>query len=218
LKKLLYLAMLAMVFSLVIAPAALAQSRGPSGADGSYNCEDFDFQEDAQAFFEQDTSDPDGLDGAPGEAFTGEQGVACEELPSSGTETPTETPTETTPPEDTAVSCSGFISAAGNPSQFGAQQFYDFNATPAEQAALDADGDGFACDDLETGVDNLGETDADRSATGEQYVTPTTPDTPATSTPATGTELPDTGGPALLIPASILLLGTGLLGLRILRK
>ncbi len=67
-----------------------------------------------------------------------------------------EAPTDTTGTQ--AVSCDGFVSAAGNPSQLGAQQFYD-SATPEQRAALDADGDGFACDDLETGVDELGSTD-----------------------------------------------------------
>jgi len=87
---------------LVFASVALAQSRGPSGADGSYNCEDFDTQEDAQAFYEQDTSDPDGLDGPPGEAFDGEQGVACEELPSDGGSTATPMAEETMMMDDSA--------------------------------------------------------------------------------------------------------------------
>lgn len=87
---------------------ALAQSRGPSGADGTYNCEDFDFQEEAQAFYDQDTSDPDGLDGPPGEAFDGEQGVACEELPSSGTGgAPPSPPPEPNPPRDRDMLDSG---------------------------------------------------------------------------------------------------------------
>ena len=84
LKRLLLLTALCMAATLVFAQVAMAQSRGPSGADGSFNCEDFDFQEDAQAFFDQDPSDPDGLDGPAGEAFDGEQGVACEDLPSRG--------------------------------------------------------------------------------------------------------------------------------------
>ena len=84
LRRFLLLTAICMAATLVFAQVAMAQSRGPSGADGSYNCEDFDFQEDAQAFYDQDTSDPDGLDGPPGEAFTGEEGVACEDLPSRG--------------------------------------------------------------------------------------------------------------------------------------
>ncbi len=75
LRRLLLLAALCMVGALVFAPAALAQD---------LDCASFDTQEEAQAVYEQDTSDPNGLDGPPGEAFTGEQGVACEELPSGG--------------------------------------------------------------------------------------------------------------------------------------
>ncbi len=104
-----------------------------------------------------------------------------------------------------AVSCEQFVSAAGNPSQFGAQQFYDFNATPEQQATLDVDSDGFACDDLETGVDNLGETDDDRAAAEAST---------ATAAPASTTTvvLPDTGGASLLVlGAGIALTGGGLL-------
>jgi len=50
-------------------------------ADGDYDCADFDTQEDAQQVYEQDTSDPYGLDGPSGEGYTGEQGIACEDLP-----------------------------------------------------------------------------------------------------------------------------------------
>lgn len=201
-KRLLYLAMLAMVVLLVFAPAALAQD---------IDCSDEVAQSDEQAILDADPSDPNRLD-------ADNDGIACED-PETGT--PTETPTESTPPQETAVSCSDFVSAAGNPSQFQAQQFYDSEATPEQQAALDADGDGFACDDLETGVDNLGDTETDTTVTEDQYVAPAMEEPAATVTeevPATGTVLPDTGGPGLLIPASILLLGTGLLGLRVLRK
>lgn len=83
-RRVLLLAALCMALALVFAQAAVAQQRGPSGADGTFNCEDFDFQEDAQALYEQDTSDPNGLDGPIGTGFTGEEGVACEELPSRG--------------------------------------------------------------------------------------------------------------------------------------
>ena len=88
-RRFMLLAAMCAALVLAMAPAVMAQSRGPSGADGTYNCEDFDFQEDAQAFYNQDTSDPDGLDGPIGTEFTGEQGVACEELPSRGTGTGT---------------------------------------------------------------------------------------------------------------------------------
>ncbi len=47
-------------------------SRGPSGADGTYNCGDFDTHAQAQAYFDQ-AGDIDGLDGNG-------DGVACESL------------------------------------------------------------------------------------------------------------------------------------------
>jgi hypothetical protein len=46
-----------------------------------FDCGDFQFQEEAQAVFNQDRSDPNGLDGPIGEASDGVAGVACEELP-----------------------------------------------------------------------------------------------------------------------------------------
>src|SRR3712207_904711 len=46
-----------------------------------YDCPDFTYQEDAQAVYDQDTSDPYGLNGSRGEASDGIPGVACEELP-----------------------------------------------------------------------------------------------------------------------------------------
>jgi hypothetical protein len=47
--------------------------RGPSGDDGSYNCEDFDTQSQAQAYFDA-AGDVDGLD-------RDQNGVPCEALP-----------------------------------------------------------------------------------------------------------------------------------------
>jgi len=72
-KKLSYLAALVMVLAVVVTPPAFAQDL--------YDCADFQYQEDAQAVYDQDTSDRYGLDGLPGEAYAGTQGVACEELP-----------------------------------------------------------------------------------------------------------------------------------------
>ena len=48
-----------------------------------FACADFDTQEEAQAVYDQDPSDPSGLDGPQGEASAlGTPGVACESLPS----------------------------------------------------------------------------------------------------------------------------------------
>lgn len=65
-----------------------------------------------------------------------------------------DTEAQQTTVEDTGeeISCDDFVSAAENPSQYQAQQFFDTVATPEEQAMLDEDGDGFACGDLEAGV------------------------------------------------------------------
>ncbi len=57
----------------------------PAVAQDRFDCEeDFATQEQAQAVYDRDPSDPYGLDGLPGESFTGVQGVACEDLPSGG--------------------------------------------------------------------------------------------------------------------------------------
>ena len=86
-------------------------------------------------------------------------------------------------------------------SQFAAQQFYDFNATPEQQAAFDPDGNGFACDggEIEFGGD-----DSSASASASASVS----------------VLPETGGPVsvmALVPL-VLLVGTGILALRIVRR
>lgn len=64
---------LALILVLLLAPAALAQD--------DQNCADFDFQEDAQAHFDQDPSDPDRLD-------RDNDGIPCENLPSRDGEAP----------------------------------------------------------------------------------------------------------------------------------
>ncbi|MBD1903759.1 hypothetical protein NDI44_26930 [Trichocoleus sp. DQ-A3] len=46
-----------------------------------YNCPDFQYQEDAQAFFGAFPNDPSGLDGRPGAATEGRPNVACEARP-----------------------------------------------------------------------------------------------------------------------------------------
>jgi hypothetical protein len=47
--------------------------RGPSGADGTYNCSDFDTQQEAQDYFDQ-VGDIDGLD-------ADQDRIPCEDLP-----------------------------------------------------------------------------------------------------------------------------------------
>ena len=64
--------------------SAMLMFAPPASAQG-LNCDDFDSQAAAQQRLWGDPSDPDGLDGPPGEGFIGIQGVACEELPQRGT-------------------------------------------------------------------------------------------------------------------------------------
>lgn len=73
-RRLSLLSALCLLFTLAFSSASAAQD--------DLNCDDFATQEDAQAEFDADPSDPNGLDGPPGEGFTGIEGVACEELPS----------------------------------------------------------------------------------------------------------------------------------------
>ena len=100
-RRFMLLAAMCAALVLALATAAFGQTRGPSGADGTFNCGDFDTQEQAQAFLNQDPGDTNGLDGPPGDAFTGRPGVACEDLPSvgGGTMMPTEPPTQYQQPE-----------------------------------------------------------------------------------------------------------------------
>lgn len=80
--------------TLVLAVAALAVASGfilrvawehmPVAQAQEINCANFQFQEDAQAFYDADQSDPEGLDGPPGATSDGEPGVPCESLPRRG--------------------------------------------------------------------------------------------------------------------------------------
>lgn len=62
--------LLAVAYLLAIGPSAAAQQ--------DLNCDDFATQEEAQAVYNQDPSDPHGLD-------ADDDGIACEELASGGT-------------------------------------------------------------------------------------------------------------------------------------
>ncbi len=70
-------------FALGMAWEEIADPIHPAQAQKTdhYDCDNFHYQEAAQAIYDHNTHDPHGLDGPPGPAFDGEQGVACEELP-----------------------------------------------------------------------------------------------------------------------------------------
>ncbi len=73
-----------------------------------FDCADFATQAEAQAVYDQDPSDPNGLDGPIGEASDGQAGVACEELlddgGSTGSASPAPTTTRSPAPSDTGAS------------------------------------------------------------------------------------------------------------------
>ncbi|MBT2492469.1 excalibur calcium-binding protein [Streptomyces sp. ISL-96] len=66
--------------AVVLVAAASVPLSGVSYAQPDLDCSDFAFQEEAQAEFNRDPSDPHGLDEDQGE----DDGVACEALPSRG--------------------------------------------------------------------------------------------------------------------------------------
>jgi hypothetical protein len=77
---------------------------GTASAADLYNCSDFAYQEDAQAVYNQDSSDPNGLDGTPTD------GVACESLPRRGTSS-TGTTVTTTSGVQVSIRPAGAIAA-----------------------------------------------------------------------------------------------------------
>src|SRR5215217_2482889 len=70
----------------------------PAYAQDRYDCDDFRTQAEAQAVYDQDPSDPNGLDGPIGTASDGQAGVACEELLEDGG---TSSPPSTSSPSPT---------------------------------------------------------------------------------------------------------------------
>jgi hypothetical protein len=79
----------------LLGPVPFASAQLATPLVGDLDCKDFKYQEDAQAVYDKDPSDPNGLDGAP------KNGIACESLPHrpvQNTATPTsEKPATTTP-------------------------------------------------------------------------------------------------------------------------
>lgn len=150
-RKLLLLVALSMAMSLVFAPMAMAQD--------DLDCIDFATEAEAQAVFDADPSDPNGLDGDG-------DGLAC---------------------EDSGLPAGGAV------------------------AEDEPDDDQYRVDDDQYGVDD------------DQYETeiPATDPTTVSPTAEAGTSaLPDTGGisPALTLVPLALLLGSGLLALRVVRR
>lgn len=120
-RVMLLVAILGMVMS---ASPAMAQS----GADGGFNCVDFASQAEAQAFFDADPSDPEGLD-------ADSDGQACEDagLPTGGD--PFAPAPDDGDPLTLENTCEGIVSQEDFEACAAAQQQYD------EPTLLESGGD-----------------------------------------------------------------------------
>ncbi|WSS90388.1 excalibur calcium-binding protein [Streptomyces phaeochromogenes] len=102
------------VTGIVAAIAWIAPLSGVAHAQ-DLDCRDFAFQEDAQAFFNQDPTDPHRLDEDQGP----DDEIACEALPRRGTATGTQTVTPTATPTVTAPTPRGVKAGVGGASSNG---------------------------------------------------------------------------------------------------
>ncbi len=109
-----------------------------------YDCPDFDYQEDAQRIYDQNPSDPYGLD-------DDNDGIACESLPSRG-DSPTgdqyDDQTNTQQADD--LDCADFSTRG--------QAQAEFAKDRSDPNNLDADNDGQACEDFDYGSTTSGDT------------------------------------------------------------
>jgi hypothetical protein len=86
--------MLRLALQDVIRPSTPAKAQSPAEGD-RYDCKDFTYQEEAQAVFDQNPSDPYGLDEDDPRP---DDGIACEALPSRPGDGPVTTPEPTSSP------------------------------------------------------------------------------------------------------------------------
>jgi hypothetical protein len=131
-----------------------SDTTSPAPSEDLYDCSDFATQEEAQAVFNQDPSDPYGLDEDPGP----DDGVACEWNPDSSEGSSLPPSTSTLPPtpdpssnpssgSPVTLSSSGDLDCSDFATQAEAQQVYD--ADPSDPHGLDGyDNDGRACESL----------------------------------------------------------------------
>ena len=172
-----------------------------------YDCSDFDTQEEAQA--QLLPGDPYGLDGD-------NDGMACDNLPSSGT-----------------TSGGSPIGGGGGGGDLDCGDFANqeeaqavLERDPGDPNGLDADNDGIACEELAGGGggggDPIGPRPEDTTSAEDQY-TPKAPpgdvSNPRDVIPGTGArEVPSTGGPRIVVGVLVLLGATLIVGRGVLRR
>lgn len=149
----------------VVTTALFVGISGTALAAQDMDCSDFTYQEDAQAVYDADPSDPNGLDGDDND------GIACESLPHRPDSEPEEPPALPAEPPAPAVPAPPAVPPAATPapvpatpvdrdcpdfaSQADAQAALD--AAPSDPELLDADNDGVACETL-SGANNGADT------------------------------------------------------------
>lgn len=209
-KKLLYMTTLSIVVTLLLAPAALAQES--SDIDCSVPAETtgtpegfFSTIPGANACFVAEAL-PDlisVLNSTAYDADTGEEiGLVKDVDPNLAANNSYED------------FCAAFPSLVDD---FTAQEYFETQANAQEQAILDPDGNGIACDAAEPGAGGDQYQDEPPVAPEGEMQPPVTPQAEP-DVPDTTTALPDTGGASLLLPAAGLLLASGLIGLTIVRR
>ena len=162
-------------------PSATPTETEDDSEEPDRNCSDFDTWSDAQAFYKAEggpDSDPHGLD-------SNGDGIACESLPGSPTQTsstPSATPTETEEPDrncsdfDTWSDAQDFFLAAGGPD--------------SDPHGLDGNGDGIACESLPGSPTQASPTPKPDRPTRTPVPTATATEIPTPVPTATATEVP----------------------------
>jgi micrococcal nuclease len=131
------------------ASASPESDPAPFQPSGDLDCSNFETQAEAQAEYDLDPSDPHGLDGPQGEGYTGNPGVACEDLPgyseapSSSSASPTSSASASAP--SSAPSGSGGAPSGGGDIDCD-QVDGPIPTPPGDPDGLDGDGDGLACE------------------------------------------------------------------------
>src|SRR5215217_5971316 len=119
-----------LMLTLLLTPPAFAQT-------DRYDCPDFTYQEEAQAVYEQDRSDPYGLDGD-------NDGIACEDLPSrGGSPTGDQYDDQASTQQAADLDCADFSTRG--------QAQAEFAKDRSDPNRLDADNDGQACEEFDYG-------------------------------------------------------------------
>jgi Excalibur calcium-binding domain len=163
---------------------------GPTLAQDDLDCASFASQEEAQAEYENDTSDPNNLD-------ADNDGVACETYPYGGSG------------GGGGNGGAGDLDCADFATQQEAQA--ELQSDLSDPNGLDADDDGVPCEELAGGG-------AAEEQYGK--VPPAEVDNPKGVVPDTaiGKKMPPTGGPPIIIGALVLLTGSAILAWVILRR